>query len=136
MKLADGPDEAYAKASQILGMDIEGHTVYSVLIAQAVDIAVEYYLSFLLDRANCTFLAICSVQGGVEIEEVAHSSPEAVARIPVSPLTGVHADKGSGDHRRADPGRGGRGSCAAGRAARGHVHGRGRHAGRGQPPWR
>ena len=93
VKLANGPDEAYEKASQILGMDIKGLTVHSVLIAQAVDIAAEYYLSFLLDRANRTFLAICSVQGGMEIEEVAHTSPEAVARIPVSPLTGVDAVK-------------------------------------------
>ena len=93
VKLADGPDEAYARASEILGMDIKGHTVHTVLIAQAVDIAAEYYLSFLLDRANRTFLSICSVQGGMEIEEVAHSSPDAVARIPVSPLTGVDAGK-------------------------------------------
>jgi succinyl-CoA synthetase beta subunit len=93
VKLANGPDEAYERASQILGMDIKGLTVHSVLIAQAVDIAAEYYLSFLLDRANRTFLAICSVQGGMEIEEVAHTSPEAVARIPVSPLTGVDAVK-------------------------------------------
>jgi succinyl-CoA synthetase beta subunit len=92
VKLADGPDEAYAKAGQILGMDIKGHTVHTVLIAQAVDIAAEYYLSFLLDRANRTFLSICSVQGGMEIEEVAHTSPDAVARIPISPLTGVNAD--------------------------------------------
>ena len=93
VKLANGPDEAYDKASQILGMDIKGHTVHSVLIAQAVDIAAEYYLSFLLDRANRTFLSICSVQGGMEIEEVAHTSPDAVARIPVSALTGVDAAK-------------------------------------------
>ena len=93
VKLAEGPDEAYTKAGQILGMDIKGHTVGTVLIAQAVDIAAEYYLSFLLDRANRTFLSICSVQGGMEIEEVAHSSPEAVARIPVSPLTGVDSAK-------------------------------------------
>ncbi len=93
VKLAEGPDEAYAKASQILGMDIKGHTVHSVLIAQASDIAAEYYLSFLLDRANRTFLAICTVQGGMEIEEVAHTSPDAVARIPVSPLTGVDSAK-------------------------------------------
>ena len=93
VKLANGPDEAYAKASQILGMDIKGHTVHTVLIAQAVDIAAEYYLSFLLDRANRTFLSICTVQGGMEIEEVAHSSPDAVARIPVSPLTGVDSAK-------------------------------------------
>jgi succinyl-CoA synthetase beta subunit len=93
VKLANGPDEAYAKAAQILGMDIKGHTVHTVLVAQAVDIAAEYYLSFLLDRANRTFLSICTVQGGMEIEEVAHTSPEAVARIPVSPLAGVDHDK-------------------------------------------
>jgi succinyl-CoA synthetase beta subunit len=93
VKLAEGPDEAYAKAGQILGMDIKGHTVHSVLIAQASDIAAEYYLSFLLDRANRTFLCICTVQGGMEIEEVAHTSPEAVARIPVDPLTGVDSAK-------------------------------------------
>ena len=93
VKLADGPDEAYAKASQILGMDIKGHTVHSVLIAQAVDIEAEYYLSFLLDRSNRTFLSICTVQGGMEIEEVAHSSPDAVARIPVSALDGVDTAK-------------------------------------------
>jgi succinyl-CoA synthetase beta subunit len=89
VKLAEGPDEAYAKAGQILGMDIKGHTVHTVLIAQASDITAEYYLSFLLDRANRTFLSICSVQGGMEIEEVAHTNPDAVARIPVSPLTGI-----------------------------------------------
>ena len=93
VKLAEGPEEAYAKAAQILGMDIKGHTVHTVLIAQAVDIEAEYYLSFLLDRANRTFLSICTVQGGMEIEEVAHSTPGAVARIPVSPLTGVDAGK-------------------------------------------
>src|SRR5712691_5593952 len=93
VKLADGPAEAEAKARQILGMDIKGHTVRKVLIARASDIAQEYYLSFLLDRAARTFVAICSVQGGVEIEEVAHTNPEAVARIPVDPLTGVDAAK-------------------------------------------
>jgi succinyl-CoA synthetase beta subunit len=93
VKLAEGPDEAYAKAGQILGMDIKGHTVHSVLIAQASDIAAEYYLSFLLDRANRTFLSICTVQGGMEIEEVAHTNPDAVARIPISPLTGVDSAK-------------------------------------------
>ncbi len=93
VKLAKGPDEAYDKAGQILGMDIKGHTVHTVLIAEAVDIAAEYYLSFLLDRSNRTFLSICTVQGGMEIEEVAHSSPEAVARIPVSPLAGVDTAK-------------------------------------------
>ena len=93
VKLADGPEEAYAKASAILGMDIKGHTVHTVLIAQAVDIAAEYYLSFLLDRSNRTFLSICTVQGGMEIEEVAHNTPEEVARIAVSPLAGVDSAK-------------------------------------------
>ncbi len=93
VKLADGPAAAYEIAQQILGMDIKGHTVHKVLVEEASDIAQEYYLSFLLDRANRTFLSICSVQGGMEIEEVAHTNPEAVARIPVSPLSGVNHDK-------------------------------------------
>jgi len=93
VKLADGPEAACEIAQQILGMDIKGHTVHKVLVEEASDIAQEYYLSFLLDRANRTFLSICSVQGGMEIEEVAHTSPEAVARIPVSALTGVNHDK-------------------------------------------
>ncbi len=93
VKLADSPEAAYEIAEQILGMDIKGHTVHKVLVEEASDIAQEYYLSFLLDRANRTFLSICSVEGGMEIEEVAHTNPEAVARIPVSPLTGVDHDK-------------------------------------------
>jgi succinyl-CoA synthetase beta subunit len=74
-------------------MDIKGHIVRSVLVAEDIDIAQEYYLSFLLDRADRTFLSMCSVEGGVEIEEVARTKPEALARIPVSPLTGVDAAK-------------------------------------------
>jgi len=93
VKLADGPGEAEAAARQILGMDIKGHNVHSVLVERASDIAQEYYLSYLLDRSGRTFLAICSVQGGMEIEEVAHASPEAVARIAVDPLVGVDAAK-------------------------------------------
>jgi succinyl-CoA synthetase beta subunit len=93
VKLASDPDEAEAKAERILGMDIKGHTVRSVLVAEDIDIAQEYYLSFLLDRADRTFLSMCSVEGGVEIEEVARTNPEALARIPVSPLTGVDAAK-------------------------------------------
>jgi succinyl-CoA synthetase beta subunit len=93
VKLASTPEEAEAKASQILGMDIKGHTVHSVLVAEDINIAQEYYLSFLLDRAERTFLAMCSVEGGVEIEEVARTKPEKLARIPVSPLTGVDAAK-------------------------------------------
>jgi succinyl-CoA synthetase beta subunit len=93
VKLADDANDAYNKASNILGMDIKGHTVHRVLIAEASDIAQEYYLSFLLDRANRTFLSICSVEGGVEIEEVAHTNPDAIARIPIDPLIGVDHDK-------------------------------------------
>jgi succinyl-CoA synthetase beta subunit len=93
VKLANGPDEAYAKAGQILGMDIKGHRVHKVLIAQAVDIAQEYYLSYLVDRAGRQFMSICSVEGGVEIEEVAHTNPEAVARIGIDPLAGVDRAK-------------------------------------------
>jgi succinyl-CoA synthetase beta subunit len=93
VKLASGPDETQAKARQILGMDIKGHTVHSVLVAADTDIAQEYYLSFLLDRADRTFLSMCSVEGGVEIEEVARTHPDALARIAVDPLTGVDAAK-------------------------------------------
>ena len=93
VKLADSPADAFEKAKNILGMDIKGHTVHRVLIAEASDITSEYYLSYLLDRANRTFLAICSVDGGMEIEELAHTNPDAIARIPVSPLTGVDHDK-------------------------------------------
>jgi succinyl-CoA synthetase beta subunit len=89
VKLANGPDEAYEKASQILGMDIKGHMVNKVLIAAAADIAQEYYLSYLVDRAGRQFMSICSVEGGVEIEEVARTKPEAVARIGIDPVAGV-----------------------------------------------
>jgi len=91
VKLADGPDDAEDKARQILGMDIKGHTVHKVLVEEASDIAQEYYLSYLVDRSARTFLSICSVQGGMEIEEVAHTNPEAVARVVVDPLGGVDA---------------------------------------------
>ena len=89
VKLAQSPDEAFEKAHAILGMDIKGHIAHKVLIAEASDIKSEYYLSFLLDRANRTFTSICTVDGGMEIEEIAHTNPDAIARIPVSPLTGV-----------------------------------------------
>jgi succinyl-CoA synthetase beta subunit len=93
VKVADGPDDAFEKASAILGMDIKGHTVHSVLVEQASDIAEEYYASFLLDRANRTFLAMASREGGMEIEEVAATKPEALARIHIDPLTGVDVAK-------------------------------------------
>jgi succinyl-CoA synthetase beta subunit len=89
VKVAVGSDDAAEKAAQILGMDIKGHTVHKVLVEEASEIAQEYYLSFLLDRAGRQFMSICSVQGGMEIEDVAHTNPEAVARIGIDPLAGV-----------------------------------------------
>src|SRR5699024_947677 len=71
VKYAATPDDAQQSAQDILGMDIKGHTVGRVLVAEASDIAEEYYISFLLDRSNRTYLAMCSVEGGMEIEEVA-----------------------------------------------------------------
>ncbi|MBA3294137.1 MAG: ADP-forming succinate--CoA ligase subunit beta [Actinomycetota bacterium] len=89
VKLADTPEDAQARATDILGMDIKGHTVHRVLVAQASDIAEEYYFSYLLDRANRGFLCIASVEGGVEIEEVAVKNPEALARVPIDAGSGV-----------------------------------------------
>ncbi|MPZ60396.1 MAG: ADP-forming succinate--CoA ligase subunit beta [Propionibacteriales bacterium] len=93
VKLAADPDEAASKAAEILGMDIKGHTVRRVLVVPAVDIAEEYYFSFLVDRANRSYLCIASVEGGVEIEEVARTNPDAVATVPVDPVTGVDEAK-------------------------------------------
>jgi len=90
VKLADNADEAEALANQILGMDIKGHTVHKVLVEEGSAIAQEFYFSFLLDRANRTYLSICTVEGGVEIEEVPH---EKLAMIPIDPLTGVDEAK-------------------------------------------
>jgi succinyl-CoA synthetase beta subunit len=89
VKLAADSDEAAARGSEILGMDIKGHTVKRVLVVPAVDIAEEYYFSFLVDRANRAYLCIASVEGGVEIEEVARTNPDAVAKVPIDPVTGV-----------------------------------------------
>ncbi|KAA2264633.1 ADP-forming succinate--CoA ligase subunit beta [Solihabitans fulvus] len=93
VKLAETPEETEAKAEAILGLDIKGHTVHRVLVTPASDIAEEYYFSFLLDRTNRTFLAMASVEGGMEIEEVAATKPEALAKIPVDPITGVDLAK-------------------------------------------
>jgi succinyl-CoA synthetase beta subunit len=89
VKLAADPEDAVAKAGAILGMDIKGHTVHRVMLAETADIVEEYYVSILLDRTNRTFLAMASVEGGVEIEEVAANNPGALARIPVDALDGV-----------------------------------------------
>ena len=93
VKLAKSPDEAAEKAGEILGMDIKGHTVHRVLIAAGADIAEEYYFSVLLDRANRTYLAMASREGGMEIEQLAVERPEALARIPVDALEGIDAEK-------------------------------------------
>ncbi|MDQ0941300.1 ADP-forming succinate--CoA ligase subunit beta [Streptomyces sp. V1I1] len=94
VKLASDPDDAVEKAGQILGMDIKGHTVHKVMLAEtAPEIAEEYYVSYLLDRTNRTFLAMASVQGGVEIEVVAEENPEALAKIPVNANEGVDLEK-------------------------------------------
>jgi succinyl-CoA synthetase beta subunit len=93
VKLAADPDEAVAKARDILGMDIKGHTVRRVLVAPAADIAAEYYFSYLLDRSRRAYLCIASIEGGVEIEEVARTNPDAVRQIPIDPGTGVDDTK-------------------------------------------
>jgi succinyl-CoA synthetase beta subunit len=93
VKLAADADEARARAQDILGLDIKGHITHRVMVAQASDIAAEYYFSYLLDRSNRTFLAMASVEGGMEIEEIAVSKPEALARIPIDATTGVDTAK-------------------------------------------
>ncbi|MGW1375373.1 ADP-forming succinate--CoA ligase subunit beta [Streptomyces sp. NPDC002446] len=94
VKLAATPDEAVARATDILGMDIKGHTVHKVMIAEtAPEIAEEYYVSYLLDRTNRTFLAMASVAGGMDIEEVAEKTPEKLAKIPVDANEGVSKEK-------------------------------------------
>ncbi len=75
VKYAATPEDAFTHAQSILGLDIKGHVVKKLLVAEASDIAEEYYISFLLDRANRTYLAMCSVEGGMEIEEVAATKP-------------------------------------------------------------
>jgi succinyl-CoA synthetase beta subunit len=89
VKLAENPDDAYEKAGQILGMDIKGHTVGKVMLAETADIAEEYYFSYLLDRANRTFLCIASVAGGMDIEQVAAETPDRVAKVAIDAVKGV-----------------------------------------------
>jgi succinyl-CoA synthetase beta subunit len=93
VKIAKTPADAAALAGQILGMDIKGHTVHRVLVDPGAQIESEYYVSFLLDRANRTFLAMASAQGGMEIEQLAVERPEALARVPVDALAGVDLAK-------------------------------------------
>ena len=93
VKLADNAADAKEKAKAILGMDIKGHIVNKVMIAQAAPIESEYYLAILLDRANRNFLVMASVAGGMEIEEVAHKTPEKLARVGIDPNIGINKAK-------------------------------------------
>ncbi|WP_181275935.1 ADP-forming succinate--CoA ligase subunit beta [Brevibacterium oceani] len=93
VKVAKNPDEAEARAEDILGLDIKGHITEKVMIAEGADIAEEYYFSVLLDRSNRTYLAMCSKEGGMEIEQLAVERPEALAKIPVSAIDGINAEK-------------------------------------------
>ncbi|HRC18911.1 MAG TPA: acetate--CoA ligase family protein, partial [Phycicoccus elongatus] len=93
VKVAKSAEEAEQLAAQILGMDIKGHTVKTVMIAQGARIAEEYYFSILLDRANRTYLAMCSKEGGMDIEQLAVERPEALAKIAVDPNVGIDTAK-------------------------------------------
>jgi succinyl-CoA synthetase beta subunit len=93
VKLAESASDAREKAAAILGMDIKGHIVHKVMIAQAAPIEAEYYLAILLDRANRNFLVMASVAGGMEIEEVAHKTPDKLARIGIDPNVGISKEK-------------------------------------------
>ncbi|MCI6411678.1 ADP-forming succinate--CoA ligase subunit beta [Schaalia hyovaginalis] len=89
VKLARTPDEAAEKAEAILGLDIKGHVVRTLLIASGADIAEEYYFSILLDRSHRRYLAMCSKEGGMDIETLAKERPEALARVPLDPVRGI-----------------------------------------------
>jgi len=93
VKLAHSPEEAAARAEEILGLDIKGHVVRTVMVAQGAKIAQEYYFSLLLDRANRSLLAMASVEGGMEIEQLAAERPEALAKVPVDPRVGIDEAK-------------------------------------------
>jgi succinyl-CoA synthetase beta subunit len=93
VKIARSPDEAAERATEILGLDIKGHKVKTVMVAEGADIAEEYYFSLLLDRANRCCLAMCSKEGGMDIETLAVERPEALARIPVDPVVGIDQAK-------------------------------------------
>lgn len=89
VKVAEDAADARSKAAAILGMDIKGHTVHKVMIAQAAPISEEYYVSILLDRSNRQYLCMASVAGGMDIEEVARTAPEKLAKVPISAVTGI-----------------------------------------------
>jgi succinyl-CoA synthetase beta subunit len=89
IKLAGSPEEAGEVAAQILGMTIKGHVVKRVLVERAGEIESEYYCSFLLDRSERKFLGMMSAKGGIDIEEVAATDPDAIARVHIDPLLGI-----------------------------------------------
>lgn len=93
VKVVHNADDAYAAAEQILDLDINGHTVKRVMIAAGARIAQEFYFSVLLDRANRSYLSLCSVEGGVEIEVLAVERPEALAKIEINPMQGIDLAK-------------------------------------------
>jgi len=93
VKYAATPEDAERHAQAILGMQIKGLTVHTVLVSEAADIGEEYYFAFLLDRANRSYLAMCSAEGGMEIEQLAVEKPEALARVPIDPVAGVDEAK-------------------------------------------
>lgn len=93
VKVAKTADDAEAAARDILGLDIKGHVVKRVMVAQGADIAEEYYFSVLLDRANRNYLVLCSFEGGVEIEQLAEERPDALARVSIDPGVGITLDK-------------------------------------------
>jgi succinyl-CoA synthetase beta subunit len=93
VKLAQNPDDAEEKTAQILGLDIKGHVVHRVMVAPAAEVTDEYYFSVLLDRANGSYLAMASVEGGMDIEEVAATKPETLAKVRIDALDGIDAGK-------------------------------------------
>lgn len=93
VKVAKTPEDAQAAAEAILGLDIKGHVVKRVMVAAGADIKEEFYFSVLLDRANRSYLALCSYEGGMEIEQLAEERPEALARVEVDPGRGIDLDK-------------------------------------------
>ena len=93
VKIAKSPQEAAEHAKAILGMDIKGHTVHKVMIAEGADIAEEYYFSILLDRGERRYLAMCSREGGMDIETLAKERPEALTKVPVDPIDGIDEAK-------------------------------------------
>ncbi len=93
VKVVHNPDDAFAAAEQILGMDIKGHTVHRVMIAAGAAIDLEFYFSVLLDRSERRYLAMCSYEGGMEIEELAVERPEALARVAIDPIEGIDKAK-------------------------------------------